>query len=275
MRSPVVSRTELTVAWTCAATNEDGFKIYRSTNNVLYTEIGTADADETSYADTGLSSYTLYYYKVRAYNEFGVSALTSEAHNTTAIDLDPPTGLTADALSSTQIKLTFVVNAANATTHYVERKTTGSFSAVGSTAAGDTATYTDGTCSANTEYTYRVRAYNSTAAEYGDYSAEVKKTTLAVATDSVRRNETYFAMGNILCIASETPQNSFAAYWRSKPLDFGELNPEFADKIKTIDRVQLEYVDKYSSVPVVMSLSTDGGNELVNIKRVYWDRFRH
>ena len=107
----VVSQTALTVSWTCAATNEDGYYIYRSTDGTTYTQVGTAVEDATSYADTGLASYTLYYYKVRAYNAYGLSDLSGAASGTTTIDLDPPIALIADATSSTSITITFTVNA--------------------------------------------------------------------------------------------------------------------------------------------------------------------
>jgi hypothetical protein len=66
-------------------------------------------------------------------------------------------------------------------------------------------------------------------------------------------------MGNVLCIASETPQNSFEAKWTSKPIDFSEADQSDANKNKTVYLVQLEYDDTYASVPVVVSLSNDGG----------------
>ena len=250
----VVSSSALTPNWTCAAANETGFTVYRSTDDTTYTEIGTAAANATSYADTGLDDYTRYYYKVQAYNAYGVSALSSSANAYTLVDLDPPTNLIAEALSSTQIKISFTVNADSASSHSVERRTSGgAYSVLGSTADGTTATYTDGTCSADTEYTYRIRAYHTTTAAYGSYSSTVTKKTLAVGVDTVRRNEAFFALGNVLYIASETPQSSINAYWTSNPIEWEE------GKNATIDRVQLEYYDRYSAVPVVISLSIDGG----------------
>lgn len=256
----VVSSTALTPTWTCAATNESGFYIYRSTDDSTYTQIGTADADATSYADTGLDDYTKYYYKVRAYNDYGYSDLSSSANATTSLDLDAPTSLYAESLSSTQIKLSFTVNADSATSHSVERKTSGgSYSAIGSTASGTTATYTDGTCTTDTEYTYRIRAYNSTAGSYGDYSAPITKKILSVGTDSIQKNVTYFSMGNKLYVTSETPQNTITCYWQSKQIDMVELGTGDADRFKTFDKVQLAYTDLYSSVPITVSLSVDGG----------------
>jgi hypothetical protein len=252
----------LTVAWTCSATNETGFKVYRSTDNITYTLINTGTtANATSYADTGLDSYTLYYYKVQAYNSYGISAMSSAASGTTLIDLDPPSGLYADATSSTQITLTYTVNSGDATSHYVEKKAAGAtYTVPGTEIADETATtYVHGSLVANTEYTFRMRAYSSVSGTYGDYSVPITKKTLSIGTDTVRRNEAYFAMGNVLCIASETPQNSFESKWTSKPLDFSEVDPNDANRNKTVYLVQLEYDDTYASVPVIISLSNDGG----------------
>jgi titin len=258
----VVSSSALTVAWTCSATNETGFKAYRSTNGTDYTLINTGTtANATSYADTGLDSYTLYYYRVQAYNSYGISAMSSAVSGTTLIDLDPPSGLYAEATSSTRITLTYTVNSGDATSHYVENKAAGAtYTVPGTEIADETATtYVHGSLVANTEYTFRMRAYSSVSRTYGDYSVPITKKTLSIGTDTVRRNEAYFAMWNVLCIASETPQNSFEAKWTSKPIDFSEADQSDANKNKTVYLVQLEYDDTYASVPVVVSLSNDGG----------------
>jgi hypothetical protein len=256
-----VSSSSLLVTWSCEATNETGFKVYRSLTDGNYELVNTGTtANATTYTDTGLTSYETYYYKVQAYNDHGVSALSDAGTADTLIDLDPPTGLYAEALSSTQVGLTFVVNAGNATAHRVEKKAAGGTYTVPGTAISATeTTYTHGSLTANTEYTFRIRAYSSVSGTYGDYSVPVTKKTLSIGLDTVRRNEAYFAMGNVLCIASETPQNSFESYWTSKPLDFSEVDPSDASKNKTVYKVQLEYDDTYSAVPVIISLSNDGG----------------
>ena len=79
------------LAWTDASSDETGFKIERSLNGSTgWTQIGTAAADATSYSDTGLSSGTAYYYRVRAYNTYGNSAYSASANDTT--DAAPTVG---------------------------------------------------------------------------------------------------------------------------------------------------------------------------------------
>lgn len=50
-----------------------------------------------------------------------------------------------------------------------------------------------------------------------------------------------------------------SAYWTSKRLDFGDQFPDYADMWKTIDRIQIEYIDETASTPITVGISNDGG----------------
>jgi len=65
-----VNGTEIDLSWTNNATNQQGFKIYKSINGITYSLLTTTS--NTSYADTGLAAGTYYYY-VTAYNNQGES----------------------------------------------------------------------------------------------------------------------------------------------------------------------------------------------------------
>ncbi len=254
-----VSSTSLTVTWTDTATNATRFYLYRSTDDSTYEEVTYTASGIQTYTDTGLTDDTKYYYKVRAWNTSGYSALSSSANGTTSLDLDPPTDLVASAISSTQIKLTWTDNATSADYHSVERKVSGgSYAEVGTVATG-TSEYTSGSLTAGTEYTFRLRARHDTPTTYGDYSAPVTKTITAVGTDSVRRNETYIGLSNIVGIASDEPKSTITCSWRSKPMDFSDQDSTCLNKLKTVRRVQLEFIDEYSSIPVTVYLSVDDG----------------
>lgn len=58
--------TEHEKALTASANNSIGYQVFRSTDNVNWTAIGSTTA--TGYADTGLAANTTYYYKVQAYD---------------------------------------------------------------------------------------------------------------------------------------------------------------------------------------------------------------
>jgi hypothetical protein len=55
--------------------------VERNPEGGAYSQIGTAGQNATSYADEGVSPGT-YYYRVRAYNDYGNSAYSNEASAT-------------------------------------------------------------------------------------------------------------------------------------------------------------------------------------------------
>ena len=78
------SATQITLDSTDNSADETGFKIERSPDGSTdWTQIATAAANATSYADTGRSAVTTYFYRVRANNAVGDSAFTNTASATT------------------------------------------------------------------------------------------------------------------------------------------------------------------------------------------------
>lgn len=74
-----VSPSQINLNWTDNSSDETGFQILRSTDGTNFSQIATVGTNVTSYADTGLARRTWYYYKVRALNQFGVSADSNTA----------------------------------------------------------------------------------------------------------------------------------------------------------------------------------------------------
>ena len=91
-----------------------------------------------------------------------------------------PSGLTAKALSSTQIQLAWTDNSTDETYFYIERKTGagGTYSQITYVGANVT-TYTNTSLTQGTEYYYRVRAYNTGGASPS--SNTINATTLPTA----------------------------------------------------------------------------------------------
>ena len=74
-----------TVNWTDNSSNEVGFAVYRSTDGgANYTFVTQTAANATSYADSGLSPSTLYFYQVRAISEGALSAPATNSVTTPA-----------------------------------------------------------------------------------------------------------------------------------------------------------------------------------------------
>ena len=127
-----------------------------------FVQIGTTTG--TTYSDTGLTANSTYSYRVRATDAAGnLSAFSNVASATTpAPDTQPPTApgnLTATAASGSQINLSWTASTDNVgvTGYLVERKNPGSssFVQIGTTTG---TTYSDTGLTANSTYSYRVRA---------------------------------------------------------------------------------------------------------------------
>ena len=181
LSATAVSSSQVNLAWTDNSSNETAFKVERgSSSSGPWTQVGTTPA--AAYADTGLAAGTTYFYRVRASNTAGDSSYSNTSSATTSAGATPPaapTSLSATALSSSQIRLTWIDGSANESGFKVERSTaTTGWAQVGTVLANGT-THTDTGLSASTAYSYRVRAYNAS----GDsvYSNTATATTSAAA----------------------------------------------------------------------------------------------
>jgi hypothetical protein len=83
LAASAISSSQINLSWTDAASNETGFNIERSLDNVNFLQIATTTANTTSYSDSGLTAATAYHYRVRANNASGESAYSNIANATT------------------------------------------------------------------------------------------------------------------------------------------------------------------------------------------------
>ncbi|HXG67965.1 MAG TPA: fibronectin type III domain-containing protein [Blastocatellia bacterium] len=164
LTAAAAASSQINLAWADNASNEDGFKVERSTDGTNFTQIATVGANATGFANTGLSANTTYYYRVRAYNAAGNSAYSDIASATTPQPPPvAPTGLTAAAVSSSRINLTWADNSNNESGFKIERCAGSSctnFAQIAQVGAG-VRSFSDTGLRRNTTYRYRVRAYNT------------------------------------------------------------------------------------------------------------------
>jgi transcriptional regulator CtsR len=84
LAATALATNKIRLTWKDNATNETGFKIERKTGaSGTYAQIATVAANIVTYTNTGLTTKTTYYYRVRAYNATGNSPYSNEAHATT------------------------------------------------------------------------------------------------------------------------------------------------------------------------------------------------
>jgi len=105
------SSTKISISWDEVNTAVS-YKVYRSaTSTGTYSPVGsTSGKSSTTWEDEGLNPATTYYYKVTAESECMESAQSNYGFTTTICENAPetaPTNITAEALSSMEIKLSW------------------------------------------------------------------------------------------------------------------------------------------------------------------------
>ncbi|HSI35868.1 MAG TPA: PA14 domain-containing protein, partial [Tepidisphaeraceae bacterium] len=200
--------TALEIKWTNVA-GETGYKLERSLSPTSgFTQIATTGADLTTYVDdSNLPGNTLFYYRVRAYNGGGDSDYSPASGGTTnsgnpGPPATLPTNFAAQALSTTEIKLTWS-DSTYESVYEIERSPNGTtgWTQIGG-ADANILTYTDTFLTPNTTYFYRIRAGNSGG--FTPYTAVVSAKTLSAPAGASQpdvqvqvRKETTFAGDNV------------------------------------------------------------------------------
>ena len=167
LAATTVSSSQINLSWTDNANNENGFKVEQSTDGTNFTQIAMLGSNAVSFSVTGLSASTTYFYRVASFNDAGNSAYSNTANATTSGPPAPvpnaPSGLSATAVSRTQINLSWTDNSGNENGFSLERcKNVGctNFVQITQVGAGVT-TFADTTVAKNSTYNYRVRAFNA------------------------------------------------------------------------------------------------------------------
>jgi hypothetical protein len=173
LKSTIISKKSVTLAWSDNSNNENGFIVLRSLlskNNFI--TAATLNPNTTVYTDYGLLPDISYSYIVFAFNEDGNSGNSNILNvKTFPLELpDAPANLRADTISYTWLTLSWDDNAANETGYSIERT---SDTVIGYTVLydinnQDLTILTDTGLLSNKTYFYRLRAYNTDG--YSGYS---------------------------------------------------------------------------------------------------------
>ncbi len=132
-----VSLIEIDLTWRDRSTNEDGFQIERSTDNLNFRQIAQVLPNTTIYRDKGLFPGTKYFYRIRAFSEAGESGYSSESARTPS----PPVPLTIATWYDTPASGTNApdcVSLAAGSDHVLELKKDGTVTAWGDNTYGQT-----------------------------------------------------------------------------------------------------------------------------------------
>jgi hypothetical protein len=188
LTASVVSASEIDLYWTDNSDDESGFRIQRSLDGSSYTNIASPGANVTSYQDHSVVPGTTYYYRACAYNTNGNSVYSNVSSATTPSGGNPPLapyGLTADAVSASEINLNWTDNSSDEDGFTIERSTDNFSTFANLTSVGPNVTnYHDHSVNASTTYYYRVFAY-SNANGSSDYSDIASATTPAAGGPTI------------------------------------------------------------------------------------------
>jgi chitodextrinase len=172
LSATAVTAAEIDLSWTASTDNVAvaGYKVFRNG-----TQIATTGG--TTYADKGLAASTTFSYTVYAYDAAGnVSPASNTASATTLADTTPPTAptnLTATAVSTSQVNLSWTASTDNVgVAGYTVYRNGVSVATVATTAYSDTG------LQASTGYAYTVAAFDS-AGNVSPLSNQASATTLA------------------------------------------------------------------------------------------------
>jgi Tol biopolymer transport system component len=172
LNSRALNSRLIRVAWDDHATNEQVYELWRGVNGGPLSLFHTAPANTPYYTDT-VAANGAFTYQVRCRRGPHVSSFTN-------VDTSPallaPSGLTAMAVGSGQVDLTWTDNSGAFETafHVLRRQGSSAFKVVGVVGAGVT-TFSDTSVVGGQTYAYRVRAASGN--DWSDHSASAKVTT--------------------------------------------------------------------------------------------------
>ena len=178
LTATAVASDRINLTWT-DVTGETGYKIYRSPDNITFTQIATPTMNSTSYPDSGLSASTAYYYYIISLYAGVESTISTTANNTMTVPITP-SGLAATVFSSSQINLSWT-GVTGADGYKIEHRimTDTNYTPL-DPVGSDPTSYSDTDLAPTTIYYYRIRAFN--AGGDSGYSEPVSATTTAATT---------------------------------------------------------------------------------------------
>ncbi|UWG96961.1 cell wall-binding repeat-containing protein [Dehalobacter sp. DCM] len=168
-----INSKDINLSW-APVPDAESYAIYRAVSETgTYARIKVVLT--TSYLDTGLFAEKTYYYKIQASGSAGMSDLSDSVFAQTA-SVGIPSNLTASALSSNEIKLTWnTVRDADSYSIYRADQADGPYSVI---AASVGLEYTNTGLEAGKTYFYKIRAYNGSS--FSAYSEPTSADTLSL-----------------------------------------------------------------------------------------------
>ena len=172
------STSQINLAWAASATTGVTYSVFSGTSAGSVTTPIASGLAGTSFAATGLSASTTYYYAVKAVLSGTSSAASNTASATTQAPVPPaaPTSLIATAVSTSQINLNWTASSTSGVTYTVYKGSTVAASGLSGTSYSVTG------LSASTAYSFTVFAVSSTGTSTASNAASATTQTPVTPT---------------------------------------------------------------------------------------------
>ncbi|MEN6391195.1 MAG: stalk domain-containing protein [Syntrophomonas sp.] len=164
------SVSQINLSWVDYASGESAYSVERALGSNNFAVIAYLSPNSQNYSDVGVISGNTYSYRVQAIGDGSTRANSAYSNTISAIpgststttSLGAPTGLTATAVTSSQVNLFWVDNASGETGYNVERSigSSGSYTLIATLGPNATA-FSDTGLTTNSYYTYRVQAHDA------------------------------------------------------------------------------------------------------------------
>ncbi len=188
---------KINLSWNDNSFSESGFQLQRADTSLLFFDIDSLSENTSHYIDSfNLIPLETYYYRLRAYNEYGNSEF-SDTLSFTIFDIDlpdPPTLLDASEISHAEIKISWQDNSTNETGFVIKRAPYPSeeFDAIRSISE-NSSSYVDDKIIPGETYYYVVNAVNEKGES--ENSNKIRITSLSL-NDSLRVNSGLIVLYN-------------------------------------------------------------------------------
>ncbi len=205
------SETNVSLSWNDNSTYEQGYDIEMNDNGGSFTVVKQVGANITSASIPG--SYLtdhLYRFRVRAKTTINYSAYSNIA-TASNLQFNPPSSLSANSFTETQVSLNWVDNSDNETGFEIERKTSSdSYSLIKTTSANVTSVSIDEIHTSGELYYYRVRAKSNF--NYSDYSNETTQSITLNAPSNFKATNVTSTTAEFSWVDKSTFETGFELY---------------------------------------------------------------
>ncbi|AOT72590.1 fibronectin type III domain-containing protein [Geosporobacter ferrireducens] len=187
LTAEIKTPTQVLLNWNFINSELANIYIERKSGGGTFEVIAVISGGTNVYTDSGLAPNTTYIYQVKAVydSDAGESAYSNTVSATTPPEaVDPPsrpTNLTAAAVSSAQINLSWTKTGREDGYEIERKKIGGNYEIIGNL-NGNTTTYTDSGLAPGATYYYRIRSHNSGG--YSPFSNEATATTPSIVVNA-------------------------------------------------------------------------------------------